>query len=575
MNTSHVLLVRRRTGSVADVLEAIGTAYLVQHLGGVAEEAVSIAQTNDGFEIRVQGAKGAVRSLAPLIPYFKDKPEDTTQPLRGEVYDYAGDKKKRDESKTLDSSVPSTRTVAGGGKKGTSRKQALATEEREDRGQISPRWPNYNALQSLTKGSFKGQWNEVWSVLDGINDTDEPTFRAGLWSALNDRAANPAPGDLARSATLAQHFNPIAAKGTNRGKADSVKRDNLKHGSRFSEWLKMIAFDRAAVMRRAGDTIRLWLPTPAAINLAALHAVRRKFEASPWRQGDVKQDIAISIDVADALARHFLQAGDVPRGRANQVIRGLETATFQDMGGGYVVMNVTAFGLPAWIVLRDFPALHTYLEALDSFRRASWSLDEDHSDDIGILVALRDAIGAETPEPLLAFFAQYSMFVQRQLARKDDKPYRFNMNVLDAVLGGIDEMLNEIVKAEGFRRVAAAIRKATVSEQWKKREGKQVYEIHYGLFAELRRSSRRSRDLVARLSEFVASFNAESARVAEAHREQGWPRARVSESDLDEVVRLIDTHGPELVGSLLCAYGSATGSRDDDAASSGAATAGT
>jgi len=567
MTTDATFKLPRRTGSAADVLEAIGAAHVICHIAGVSEEAVRLVLVNDVFEIRVKGAGGPQQPIAPLFPYFKADENDQVQPMRGEVYDYAADRKRNEErKKTEEASMKNQKPKVNRGRRARVTARAALSEEQEDRGRASSRWPTYNGLQSLTKGGFQGEWNKTWSLLDGMDENQSKTMAAALFRNLHA-----APTPLDDLVTLAQHLNAIAAKGANGAKPGAVKRDNIK-SSRLGEWFKSIAFDRCTFVRRVGDDIRMWIPIPRDIALSALTAARRKFEETAWRPGDIKQDVLAAIDFATALAMHWLERKQPPRRRANVVVRALESITYKDMGGGYVVMNITAYGIPGWVDLPDEAALEVYLQALAAFRSAASSLNEEHSDDVSALSALRDALGANGAAPLLRFFVEYAAFVQRRV--DSGFAYRFDDGVLDAVLGGIQKMLDGIVHNQGFRNLATAIRKATVGEQWHKREGRQVYEIHYGLFMDLRRALSRRTEFVAELATFVARYNAENARIAETHRENGRLRARVSDSDLDAVVHLIDAHGSELVGSLLCAYGSATERETEtDATTSSAATA--
>lgn len=567
MTDSKVFVVPRRSGSVSDVLEVIGAAYVLQSLSGISAEAVRLVQVGDRFQIVLPATAEPVLPIRPLIPFFKAKAQDQTTVRSGEVYDYAADKQKADEGKKQRDAA------ARAGTRRKPRALVTATEESEDRAQTSGRWPSFSALQSLTKGAFKNEWNGTFTDIERL---DDPAAMAKFaWRAIAepDLADDP-PGFLSKRATLAQHFNPHAAKGGNRAKADSITRANLD-GRAVCEWMKMVAFDHVAALRRAGDNfIRLWAPIPANVGLDALAAVAARFRRDPWRIGDVKQDVLAVIDVADELARHWLKTNRAPRRRAHSVVRGLETATFQDMGGGFVVMNISSLGLPGWIVLEDLAAVDLYLSVLDGFRRAAWSLDETHSDEVGVLVSMRDALGAEHAEPILAFLAEYSAVVQRRSGNQHERtPSRFSTGVLDAMFGGIDQMLSEIVKTDGFRNIATALRKGTVTEQYHKSQDRQVYEIHYGLFGILRRASRRPKDLVVALSDFLAKYDAENARALETGRHNGRARARVSDADLDALVALIDKHGPELIGSLLCAYGSAKEPWEDDKTTHGAAVA--
>jgi hypothetical protein len=550
-------------GSPADTLQALGAAILLGHLAGAAPEEVRITAEGSGFRIRIRGAARSKEELAPLIPYFLAKDgEAPPRTRRGEIYDYASDKRRSAEKRAIDGAR--AKSIGPRARKSITQ----ATEEQEDRGTPSRRWPLYNSLQVLTKGEFKAEWNATWKAIDALKPDDAERLGRETWQHL--RGSTDAPRLPRDKVTLAQYLNPTAAKGANRTKPDSVKRDNLKDGRRVTEWLKMIALDRLGIVRlvyrpgkvRRVEAVRMWVPIPSDIDLDALLAAQARFNETPWRQGNIKQDVLTSIDFADALARHWIARNTPPRRRANRIVQGVAVASFKNMGGGFNVMNVTSYGLPGWIDLQSVNDLETYLAALDSFRRAAWSLDEGRSDEIPILSSLREAVGSEGHQPVLAFLADYAVFVQRALAGVPRYVNRFSVEGLDAVLGGVYRMLSYIVQNEGFRNIATAIRKATVTEQFHKRNDRQVYDIHYGLFADLRRAARRTPDFVSRLAAFISTYNAENARISEAHREQGRPRARVSDADLDAMVHLIETHGSELVAQLLCAYGSATEKRE-------------
>ena len=130
-----------------------------------------------------------------------------------------------------------------------------------------------------------------------------------------------------------------------------------------------------------------------------------------------------------------------------------------------------------------------------------------------------------------------------------------------------EQDLQEIIDSNGFRHVATAIRRSTVSLQRKKVRVKQgkaqpdeiAYEIRYGLGTDLSRSAATNkRDVfIQALTEFLSKYSAESARVYE--RTDGrQDRAFVSTSDLEEVVKLVDKFGAKTVCSLLVAYGYAS-----------------
>lgn len=126
---------------------------------------------------------------------------------------------------------------------------------------------------------------------------------------------------------------------------------------------------------------------------------------------------------------------------------------------------------------------------------------------------------------------------------------------------GTEPAFKEIVENEGFRRIAYAIRHSTVIPQYlKDREG--LYEIRYGLGNEFKRKSAYPKEFLVALSNFVHEYNRENAQKAESKGQQR--RKNVRESDLDEIVRLVDKFGSEVVGNLLVAYGYATEAKEDE-----------
>lgn len=121
-----------------------------------------------------------------------------------------------------------------------------------------------------------------------------------------------------------------------------------------------------------------------------------------------------------------------------------------------------------------------------------------------------------------------------------------------------EKKFKEIVDDPGFRAVAGAIRRSTVTEQYHKSQGNQVFEIEYGLFQDFKRKARFPDQFIGALSEFVNIYDAQNARREEQLKgKAGRRRSRLSVAELDSVVDLIDRHGSETVAMLLIAYGSA------------------
>ena len=122
----------------------------------------------------------------------------------------------------------------------------------------------------------------------------------------------------------------------------------------------------------------------------------------------------------------------------------------------------------------------------------------------------------------------------------------------------------EILEDKGFQDVAAAVRQATVSAQSLKAEGKDHREIRYGLLPELRRARELpgNAPFLTAVAEFLSLFNAENARRSELAHRRMW---RVPAERFAAFTRLVDEHGANVVGALLCAYGTCTDRRPPSA----------
>ncbi len=122
--------------------------------------------------------------------------------------------------------------------------------------------------------------------------------------------------------------------------------------------------------------------------------------------------------------------------------------------------------------------------------------------------------------------------------------------------------LAPIVENGGFQNVAYAIRHATIIPQTRKANKQDnLYEVRYGLGAELKRKGTVRDEFVAALTDFIQSYNQENVQKLESKGQQ--LRRDVRTGDIAEVVRLIDEYGSEVVANLLIAYGYAREPREE------------
>ena len=131
-----------------------------------------------------------------------------------------------------------------------------------------------------------------------------------------------------------------------------------------------------------------------------------------------------------------------------------------------------------------------------------------------------------------------------------------------------DKNLTQIITDPGFRAIAKAIRRATVTAQYyATQQNGYPYEVRYGLGHELLRSAAYPQEFLGALSVFVQAYTSENARIEERIAKKSLPdmpnfhRPPIRDTDLDHIVALVDAFGSELISKMLVAYGYARDAR--------------
>jgi hypothetical protein len=117
--------------------------------------------------------------------------------------------------------------------------------------------------------------------------------------------------------------------------------------------------------------------------------------------------------------------------------------------------------------------------------------------------------------------------------------------------------LSEIIDNKGFKAVAEAIRKSTVTLLFVQAEKRQ-YEIRYGVAQTLQSKSKSAIDLAEYIGDFLSFYNSETAMKADKGVHL---RRSIREDELTQFYSLLDkfSEKSKLVGALLASYGFANG----------------
>lgn len=319
--------------------------------------------------------------------------------------------------------------------------------------------------------------------------------------------------------------------------------------------------------RAVGKDIKLFVMVPGNLSAVALRKLSEGFFKLrlPWSSAQI--DIQGALGLAKGLSGQLVQ-GDMAefgKKKPNDYIAGLQTAYFKSLGNATALANTGFIGLPGWFPITQENA-NEWSQILEEHSRVLILLNEDHTEGVNLLFLYRDFLSAADTEALLEFLASYAPYLLKARER-GNTARQFTTHNLRRLLMSLDDSFKDIVEDSGFRAVAGAIRRATVTEQYHKSQGNQVFDIEYGLFQELKRKARFPEQFISALSEFVSRYNYENARREEQlGGKSGRRRARLTTEDLDRVVKLMDGKDSESVAMLLIAYGSAREPRAPDEA---------
>jgi hypothetical protein len=381
-----------------------------------------------------------------------------------------------------------------------------------------------------------------------------------------------------------QIVNPTTGKGANREKASE-----LSIGNQESFWplelLKFVGFMHAAapfVLQGSKDR-KTYVLTPQKIELSTLQSIMEEFRDVCWSSTAIKLDIMTSLRFAQAFVIHRktlvqTEAEERYEWEGPQVVsvaHGFEATSYKDMGSAYATMNVSSINLPAWLPpITDLASADDALSMLDEhiylIQHIRNSKGEEGSEEFELLCFYRDFLSGHDLRPFWKFTTAYSGYLISQREKNPRLHIRpLTTSGLEKLIMNNNAKLTEITSNAGFKRIAYAIRQSTVNAQYRRAQlGDRTYEVRYGLGQELMREAHYRDKFVAALCQFLLQYSAETAReeekvasrlgrklTAEDRRAHNL-RANIAETDLDEIIGLIDRfQSSELICSMLVAYG--------------------
>jgi hypothetical protein len=550
----------KKTGTYADVLAAAGLADLLSSIR-IAQQTLKseIIDRGTHFEVRTDSDIQGLPSSMGCDPGFQyvDVPSKQAKGVpseipRGLVLDYAAEKERE------------TRYRAALKMRKQRKDSQAAMDAEADR--PGEDWYLYKCLNAL-----QGDGATNKAVLRIVGD-DPANWRKELWAALTALAAGGSP-DGGFDCSLVQLFSPQAAKGYARLKPDKTDRNDKTKDSwaePFLEWLRYRGYFRIAVpffLGQKREHVRLLCPEPQNISIRMLENVVAALRKRSIFGTAVKIDCLGTLALAELLIEYSpeFNAGFVEPG---DLVSGVMVVQFQSMGQAKAVTKMERLALPGWFKLNNTADADLWRETLNEHSSVLRRLNDKNSDELGILQLYRGYLqrrGQQATLNLLAFMEAYGIFVLRERGQNHWWYKQFLANRLEAILSE-DLSYREILNNPGFRAIAWALRTSTVSAQSRKRNRMDYREIRYDILPELRRkrSLPTAAPFIEAITDFVASFNAESAR----RLEQNKPTAkrRLLTDDLESFLSLFEGRKDALlIGAMLCAYATCREPQERDA----------
>lgn len=550
--------VSKGTGTYADSLRAIGTANLLEEISGT-QTIIWDMGTHFHIVCSADVSPEQWKMPDPGFYYIWCKSKESERPPGVLVLDY---EEEQNRSKTKEKSRKKKRDTLNK----ILEEQGLAIIEGVHR-----EYRPSSILASMRVGDgYKNGWKSDRVVYKWVIQHPNEALKwvqgeLGLveqleWLVLPD-------------VSNSQFFNPVSGKGVHAAKTNYKSPGAISDAvvEPFAEWMKYRGAYVSMLPYRNGDDFKLFVIEPGEIGPRALSVLREKLlDLNLW--GGIRLDIEATLRLAEALIMHsdvVQESGKISlRGRKPaEIIRGLRQAYFKSMKPAHAIMNDSFLPMPNWFYIESRDDANAFLGIIREHIGSSakkepgclWSLKEDHSGDVLILQQYRKWLATGELSDFLEFLARFAVHVMEKRAKKDEKERvkEFSTENL-TILFERGYGMKEIVENQGFKNITDAIRNSTVSsfENLKSGWKGSGYETLFGMAQEWKQKIKGGvRAFVPVLSEFVQKHNWEAV-----HKlKKGAPP--ISQDDLNNVVRLIDQFGVELVGMLLLAYGYARASK--------------
>lgn len=369
-----------------------------------------------------------------------------------------------------------------------------------------------------------------------------------------------------------QLFNPHRGKGVNYDKSNSIRLKNMP-GFWLKEYLKIVGCYKSMYIKKVKVGSKSWdskiyVIEPKSMELDQLDIIYKNFKPTITGNSSVKLDIFSILKYSKIFIENLeeYQEKRIHFSRKlnpQNFIAGFHTSYLKNLGQNSAVSNIGFLFLPDFIEISSYPEAKMWIKILENHIKIINRIDEDIGSTTELLHRYRQFLSSGLIDEFFCFNFDYNALLIHDIGLPNESRRKmwlepFSLDLMEGLLLSVNKDFRVILENEGFRNVAKAIRNSTISEQYRKINSEQQFDIQYGMAQDLKRKSPYKEELVTYLAEFISIYNSETARFAEKHPDmakQGKVRATIKTEDIEELIRLIEDYGSDLVGKLLCAYG--------------------
>lgn len=544
--------IEKRSGTYAELLEAYGVANLLQKIFDAFNDSdVDITLSDHGCYYEVNTSEeiteqdlSSLSFFHPLI-FIKKAEADSIPTGIGAYIDYPKQKLNHDLLKEEEDKIYSNTKLSQEEKRNRierARNKYPIVSEYDVYSQIIPS-NNYVGFKKLydnfDKASFLGL---IKSILNYYSCDDN------LYGIDDDLHIS------ANAVTAVQLYNPSLGQGVNKPKTNGINRMN-KASSWISETMKTSGAisDMICQLIKVGSNydLKIFVPEYKNVNSGYKSTLIPEFKKRLKGNTSIKFDVLSVLSLTQLLLENNEFSGR--RRKVRDIINGLHSVYQKDMGQNKAVMNIGFLQLPEFINIGSKEDNQKWIDVLIEHSTIINSLDEDKGAYCG-LKKYRDFISDADLNKFFDFVYWYSNYAMSMLS-KGQWVELFKQESLNKIFNNMSNKSKNLVKIinnVGFQAIAKAIRKSTVTLQYTPKDARK-FDVKYGVAQKLQIKSKSKEDLAEYIGDFIASYNAETARNAE--KESSPERANVRINELQDFYLLLDTYPSSLIGALLASYG--------------------